>query len=171
MAWDIYILSILDVGGGISDRLTYKVGSLERGQQATALNYNDTSMWGWATQGILESLHQGLCISFRPRKDTRLLLYKSTTGLIRHRIKSQITPLSWPEFRPECQQKHVGVYVRVCVHRKVLVAWPGSWPWRRHINIWKSPSRWPCMHKYGQCYVITYMNNNKLLLVNQNAPI
>jgi hypothetical protein len=35
---------------------------------------------------------------------------------------------------PKCQQKHVRVYVRVCMHRKVLVAWPGSWPWRRgHI--------------------------------------
>jgi hypothetical protein len=36
---------------------------------------------------------------------------------------------------PKCQQKHVGVYARVCMHRKVLVAWPGSWPWLRgHIN-------------------------------------
>jgi hypothetical protein len=33
------------------------------------------------------------------------------------------------------QQKHVGVYVHVCRHRKVLVDWPGPWPWRRgHIN-------------------------------------
>jgi hypothetical protein len=27
------------------------------------------------------------------------------------------------------------MYVCVCMHRKVLVAWPGSWPWRpSHIN-------------------------------------
>jgi hypothetical protein len=47
-----------------------------------------------------------------------------TTGLIRD-------PQSWPE----CQQIHVGTNVHVCMHWKVLVGWPVSWPWRRgHIN-------------------------------------
>jgi hypothetical protein len=74
-----------------------------------------------------------------------------------------------PEFRPECQQKHV----RVCMHGKVLVAWLGSWPWwRGHINnncrkILHDDLACPNMASVD---VITYMNN-KLLLVtwsNQN---
>jgi hypothetical protein len=53
-----------------------------------------------------------------------------TNGLIRRRIT--INNLT----SPECQQKHVGVYARDCMHGMFLVAsWPGSWPWRRgHIN-------------------------------------
>jgi hypothetical protein len=79
--------------------------------------------------------------------------------------------------RPKYQQKHVRVYVRVCMHRKVRVAWPGWWPWRLgHININCGKvlhDDVACPNMASACYMITYINN-KLLLVtwsNQNAPI
>jgi hypothetical protein len=63
----------------------------------------------------------------------QLACYVTTTGLLRHdnwlatspNIKPDNKHHLGPEFRPEMSTKHVRVYVRVCMHRKFLEAWPG----------------------------------------------
>jgi hypothetical protein len=107
------------------------------------------------------------------RPDTHSHYKLNSRGLIRHRNNHHLGRNSGPK----CQQKHVGVYVRVCMHRKVLVAWPGRDQGDGVILIVIVENTFTMtlhsMLKYGQCYVITYITN-KLLLVTwstRNTPI
>jgi hypothetical protein len=101
-----------------------------------------------------------------------------TTGLLRHRIESQLitTIHLGRNSGPKYHQIHVGVYVRACMHRKILVAWPGSWPLRRgHINnncgkLLHDDLACPNMASATRLHTWTI---NWLLVTwsNQNAPI